>query len=100
LDNVAQDSGCPNVEQFMFLEMVMSIDGTDTTASKILSFIHKCNELQPEHERSKWISERIPKTFKGLKRKVRERLKEINKSSGGSKAGKIKLFINIYSYLY
>jgi hypothetical protein len=92
LDDISKDAGCRFVEQLLLLEMILSIDGTDATATKILTFLHKCNDLQPEHERSAWISERIPKTFKGLKRKVRERIKEINSSSEGSKAGKNQIW--------
>jgi len=88
LDHIAQDAGCSFVEQFMLLKMVLSIDGTDATAGKILDFMHKYNKMQPEHQLAMWISERIPKTFKGLKRKVREHLKEINKADGSSKTGK------------
>ena len=98
VDHIAQDAGCRFVEQFMLLELVLSIDGTDATAGKILDFMHKCNEMQPEHQQAEWISERIPKTFKGLKRKVRERLIEINESDGSSKAGetiKDELFTHI-----
>jgi hypothetical protein len=78
LDEESKETGLKHVEQLLFVNLMIDIQGTNATGDKILAFMHKCAELNMVDSKDNWVRKYLPKRYSSLKKKVSKRLKKIN----------------------